>query len=349
MNEKQMPLPYLTADLPGLGGRFKEEIDDFVVEEVPAYEPSGTGEHLFLWIEKRDLGAEFFQRQLAQRLAIRPEEIGMAGLKDRRAITRQWVSVPCSAEVNLPSVNGADLRVLKVERHGNKLRPGHLRGNRFRMRLRGVSLPDGELVRQYQRRLQGEGFPSYYGEQRFGRERETLELGLRLLRGEPPPRNRFLHKLALSAVQSELFNRCLAERLKRGQLHRVLAGDVLHKWPAGGMFLATQPEVEQARLNRREVVPTGPMFGKKMMAAAGEAAELENSVLQEAGLATEAFHSAGRLLQGTRRNLLCFVDDLEMELEGADLRIHVTLPAGVYATVLLRELRKADAASQQEG
>src|SRR3954447_14952824 len=98
-------LPFLT-DLPGTGGSIKEQIDDFEVEEIPAYEPSGTGEHLYLWIEKRDLGAEFFVRQIAQRLNIRPGDIGTAGMKDRKAVTRQWVSVPASAESRLDQLNG---------------------------------------------------------------------------------------------------------------------------------------------------------------------------------------------------------------------------------------------------
>src|SRR5262245_54312592 len=95
------PLPRATADVPGIGGRLKVELEDFVVEEIPAYAPSGTGDFLYLWIEKRDMGAEYFARQIAQRLRIPVGEIGTAGLKDRRAVTRQWVSVPVAAEANL--------------------------------------------------------------------------------------------------------------------------------------------------------------------------------------------------------------------------------------------------------
>src|SRR5206468_6086626 len=102
----------------------KAEIDDFEVEEIPAYEPSGEGDHLFLWIEKRDLGAEFFARQVARRLGIGPGDVGTAGLKDRRAVTRQWVSVPGHVEPRLADLDGEGVRVLHVSRHGNKLRPG---------------------------------------------------------------------------------------------------------------------------------------------------------------------------------------------------------------------------------
>src|ERR1700683_1436583 len=98
--------PLLTADLPGIGGRIKSTPEDFEVEEIPAYEPSGAGDFLFLWVEKHDMGAEYFTRQIARRLNIGAGEVGTAGLKDRHAVTRQWVSVPASAEANLPLLEG---------------------------------------------------------------------------------------------------------------------------------------------------------------------------------------------------------------------------------------------------
>src|SRR5438128_9845273 len=125
--------PLVTADLPGLGGRIKSEIDDFEVEEIPAYQPCGSGDFLYLWIEKRDMGAQYFVRQIAHRLGIAPGEVGSAGMKDRHAVTRQMVSVPVSAEGQLPQLEGDGIRVLSVSKHTNKLKPGHLHGNRFRI------------------------------------------------------------------------------------------------------------------------------------------------------------------------------------------------------------------------
>src|SRR5690242_20536307 len=117
------PPPLLTADLPGIGGRIKTVPEDFEVEEVPAYQPSGSGDYLYLWVEKRDMGAEYFARQVAQRLGIAAGEVGTAGLKDRRAVTRQLVSVPARAEEHLARLEGEGIRVLRVSRHGNKLKP----------------------------------------------------------------------------------------------------------------------------------------------------------------------------------------------------------------------------------
>src|SRR5260370_33819138 len=122
------PPPLLTSDLPGIRGRMKQTPEDFEVEEIPAYEPSGQGEFLYLWVEKRDMGAEYFFRQIAKRLDIPLSEVGAAGMKDRQAVTRQMISVPSLAEDRLHQIEGDGVRLLKVSRHSNKLRPGHLHG-----------------------------------------------------------------------------------------------------------------------------------------------------------------------------------------------------------------------------
>ena len=337
----RQPLPYLTDDLPGIGGRIKEQVEDFEVEEIPAYEPSGAGDFLYLWIEKQDMGAEFFVKQVARRLGISPEEIGTAGLKDRRAVTRQWVSVPAACEPHLSQVEGDGIRVLRTSRHTNKLKPGHLHGNRFRIRLREVQPGSEVLLSSLIERLRATGMPNFYGAQRFGKEQETLELGQSLLGGNEQRTGKFLRKLALSAVQSALFNAYLSRRMADGLLHRVLPGDVMGKWPAGGMFVVQEVGAEQARFDRREIVPTGPMFGKKMFPAQGAAAEREQAILDQAGIPARAFHGFGKLLQGTRRHNLVYVDDLTSTAKGPDAILTFSLSAGSYATVLLGEIMKS--------
>src|SRR4051794_37636280 len=242
------PTPLLTADLPGIGGRIKELPEDFEVEEVPAYRPSGQGDYLYLWVEKRDMGAEYFVRQVARRLDLAPGEVGTAGLKDRRAVTRQMVSVPARAEDRLGQLEGDGIRLLEVGRHGNKLKPGHLHGNRFRILVRGVEPGGVERLPALLGRLRRDGLANFYGLQRFGRDGETVTLGLGLLRRVrfpapaggrgPNVRSPFLRKLALSAAQSALFNHYLACRIGDGLLRKVLPGDVMAKWPFGGLFVA---------------------------------------------------------------------------------------------------------------
>jgi tRNA pseudouridine13 synthase len=341
------PLPLTTADLPGIGGRIKTDPEDFEVEEIPAYPPSGQGDFLYLWVEKRGLGAEYFVRQVARRLDIAPGEVGTAGLKDRQAVARQMVSVPAAAEPRLGQLDGDGIRLLRVAgRHGNKLRPGHLHGNRFRILVRGVEAGAGQRLGPLLDRLRQGGLANFYGAQRFGRDGETVYLGLGLLRGtQRGARSPFLRKLALSAAQAALFNHYLACRLADGLHRRVLAGDVMAKWPFGGMFVAEDVGREQARLEAREIVPAGPIFGRKTFRAAGEAARREAEVLATAGLAPEAFGGFGKLLSGTRRHNLVYVDDLTASEEAEGVRLSFTLPAGSYATVLLREVTRADTAS----
>ncbi len=340
--------PLLTAGIAGIGGRIKQQPDDFEVEEIPAYEPSGSGEHLFLWVEKRGMGAEYFQRQIARRLGISTSDVGTAGLKDRHAVTRQYVSVPASAEANLGNLDGDGIRLLRHSRHGNKLKPGHLHGNRFRILVRDADSNQDAALQQCLERIRNEGLPNYYGTQRFGKDAETATLGLDLLKGEARKvRNPFLRKLALSAAQSLLFNAYLGQRLNDRLMRRVLQGDVMAKWPAGGMFTAEDVAVEQERFDRRETVHAGPMFGRKTFPAKGEAAEREAQVLSAAGFTKESFAGFGKLLQGTRRHNLIYIDDLSAAWEPEGLRLAFSLPAGSYATILLREVMKVDVADEE--
>jgi tRNA pseudouridine13 synthase len=343
--------PLLTANLPGIGGRIKTQPEDFVVDEIPAYEPCGSGDHLFLWIEKRDMGAEYFQRQIARRLDVPPGAIGMAGLKDRRAVTRQWVSAPAAAESNLAQLDGDGIHVLQVSRHTNKLKPGHLHGNRFQILIREPDPAAPERLAAILECLRANGLPSFYGSQRFGKDGETACMGFALLKGEayvaadgsrPNLRGPFLRKLAISAAQSGLFNVYLARRMVDGLFRRVLEGDVMMKWPAGGMFVADDVPREQERFDRRETVSGGPMFGRKTFRAVGPAAEREARVLEAAGLTPAMFRGFGKLLPGTRRHNIVYCDDLTADTTPDGVRLSFTLPAGSYATVLLREVMKAE-------
>jgi tRNA pseudouridine13 synthase len=340
MNIDPLSPPFLTAQIPGIGGRIKVHPEDFEVEEIPAYELSGTGDHLFLWIEKRDLSAELFLRLIGKRLHLPSAEIGTAGLKDRHAVTRQWISVPASAEGYLSQLDGDGIRLLQTNRHGNK----------FRILLREVDVSKRDSVDAILRQIRETGLPNYYGGQRFGINGDTAKWGMALLRNEPVPpgydgrkpnlRNPFLRKLSLSAGQSYLFNIYLGQRLLDGLLTKVLEGDVMMKWPFGGMFTVENLEEEQSRFNRREIVSGGPMFGKKTFPAKGIAAEREAQILEKANLKREQFMSFGKLLSGTRRHNLIYVDDLAYEWESDGLRLQFSLPSGSYATILLREVMK---------
>jgi len=325
----------------GCGGRIKETPEDFEVEEVPAYLPSGQGGHLYLWVEKRSVGTEPVARRLAEALGVDPGDVGWAGLKDHQAVARQFFSVPASAEPKVAGLQLEGVKVLSAARHGNKLRPGHLRGNRFRIRIRGATDPEAAEVSL--RALAERGVPNFYGEQRFGADARNAELGLKLLLGErlARPPSRFQRKLYLSAFQSELFNRALEARIARGTLARALAGDVMRKEDSGGLFTCESPEADQPRVDRFEISPAGPLFGPKMPPASGEVQRAEEALLAGSGVSMEQLRARGRgEAEGARRAYRVRLGEPSLEREGADLVVRFALPKGSYATVVLDALMK---------
>lgn len=342
-------IPYLTDDIPGIGGVMRVEPEDFRVEEIPAYAPCGAGEHTFFRVEKRDLSTPALIRQLALALDVPERDISAAGLKDARAVAEQTLSVQGASPERVLALSLERAQILWAERHTNKLRMGHLRGNRFTLRLRNVA-PDAEArATAIFAQLTARGVPNGYGVQRFGNHGDNHEIGLLLLRRDAEAlQARRLGRLSgrqrgfyISALQSALFNRVLAVRMARGLLDDLLPGDIAKKQETGGLFTVEEVEVERPRVAAWEISPTGPMYGYKLMPARSEAAALEAAVLAEAGLTLEDFRPARA--EGTRRPLRYRPEGLAWEMEPADvLRVSFFAPKGAYATLLLRELMKTE-------
>lgn len=343
-----MSLPYLTAELPGTGGVLRATAEDFVVDEEPAYAPTGSGDHVFARIEKRGLATPQAVERIAHALGCAPRDVGVAGMKDRHAVTRQWISLPPPvAPEAVRALALPEIAVLEVARHPHKLRTGHVRANRFRLVVRGVAPGAAERAQAILARLAAPpGAPNWYGEQRFGRDADNAARGRAIVLGEArPPRDKRLARLLVSALQSELFNAWLVARLADGLYARVIAGDVLHK-RGGGMFACEDPAVDEPRLAAGELVATGPMFGDRMRAPAegSEAAAREAAILAAAGLAPEAFAPVRALAEGTRRDAAIAVGDPAVaELAPEAIEVTFTLPGGAYATAVMREIMKPDA------
>jgi len=176
-------LPFLTADVAGLGGRIKARPEDFVVEEVPLYEPCGEGTHVYFKIEKVGMPTMRAVHEIARFLGVRARDIGYAGQKDADAVTRQTLSVEHVDPARIERLGVPRIRVLSVSRHGNKLRLGHLAGNRFAIRLREVDSGRVEQVRSVVEVLVRRGVPNYFGPQRFGFRGDTWRIGLAIMQG----------------------------------------------------------------------------------------------------------------------------------------------------------------------
>lgn len=324
--------------------------EDFFVEEIPEYLPAGVGPHVLATVEKRGLTTFELVRRLAIALGIRAEDIGSAGMKDRHAVTRQQLSFPppITPEAVL-ALALDDIQILTAGRHGNKLRTGHLAGNRFIVVLRGLDVPIDEAVRRatatFEHFARPPGLPNGYGDQRFGADGDNAEQGRALLRGARlriPPREQ---RLLISAYQSELFNRYLEQRLKDGLYHSVIMGDLLRKTDTGGIFVCADPELDGARLARGELAPTGPMFGADMRQPpeGSAAAQRESAILAEAELTLADFRRVARIAQGTRRPLGVPITAPSVEpLPDGALRLAFRLPPGSYATIVVRAITRGE-------
>jgi tRNA pseudouridine13 synthase len=174
-----LPLPYLTHAIPPLGGRIKERIEDFLVEELPQYQPCGEGEHIYLFVEKKNLSTMQLIHALSRHFGVKKDAIGFAGMKDKFAITRQVVSIhiPGKTAEDFPMIQNDRIAVLWTDQHTNKLRLGHLAGNRFSIRIRGVRMTDVLRARDVLRRLELHGIPNFAGDQRFGNRLNNHRLG----------------------------------------------------------------------------------------------------------------------------------------------------------------------------
>ncbi len=338
--------PRITSELPGSGGQVKVSPEDFRVDEIPAYLPSGSGPHLYLLVEKRGRTTRDVVRAIAHQLAVPERDVGVAGLKDRQAVTTQWLSFPSARDPDPASLSGEGFRVVSASRHGNKLRTGHSRGNRFEIAVRGG---DVEAARACAAALAERGLPNFFGPQRFGAAGRNADVGRALLLGtldDPAARrasrDRFLRRLSLSAWQSLLFNRWLAERMADGLFARAIAGDVMKKLDSGGVFTCLDPAADQPRVEAFEISPAGPMFGHKLRPAEGAAAPREARLLDAERIGTAELARAGGEAEGTRRPARLPIR-VVLEQTSDGYRAAFDLPRGSYATVVMAELVKGEA------
>ena len=334
-------LPAITSDIPGTGGQTRVCLDDFVVSEIPRFPPNGAGEFAYAYVEKRGINTHDLVAALRDQ-GVPYNDVGVAGLKDKQAVTRQWLSVPRKHEHALEALDGLQgVRVLELSRHETRLRRGNLQGNRFEVRVRNPKSRWDDFAFAIISRIEEAGLPNYFGPQRFGRFNSNAIDAVRMLRGERVPGGRRLNEFFISALQAHLFNWNLKRRIETGSYRRVLLGDRARRHDTGGMFLVGDGLAESERASRLEISAVLPLYGRKVAGGLEEAAALESEVLQKFGLRRSDFRP---LTRGDWR--ISRVQPGEVAIRPCEdgYAVEFTLPKGSYATTFLRELTKPEEA-----
>lgn len=338
-----LSLPYITESIPGIGGKIRQKSSHFRVEEQPIYEPQGIGNHLYVNITKEDLTTREVQLRLADLFEIKPEDIGKAGLKDKYAVTTQTFSVlfndhTAPEEITPIIEENIPIKVNWAKYHNNKLRAGHLKGNKFTIL---ITEPEGtiEQAQKIADSINETGLPNFYGVQRTGKYGENIHQGWLILKKKKRLGDRWLRKYLLSSYQSYLCNRYLVKRIEKGLFNKIMLGDIAKKHETGGLFWVEDKETDQQRFDSKEISFTTPMFGYKMSQPKEEALELENEVLEEMEIDLQEFRAQS--VKGTRR-IGRVLPDIMVSGHPEGIQLEFNLPKGGFATVLLREFMKND-------
>jgi tRNA pseudouridine13 synthase len=333
-----MQLPYITPELPGINGQIKIEPEDFQVTEIPLYEPSNEGQHLYITIKRKNLNTKDVVKILMDTFSISEKDIGHAGLKDKNALTTQCFSLSLGVKYSIAKAKEVlditpEFEVLKIERHENKLKTGHLKGNQFSILIKDVDPDAYQKAENIKNRILITGIPNYYGPQRFGSKGDNWEKGLELLKGERKEKRSWLKKLYYSALQSYLFNQWLKARIDNKKFSVLLNGDHLIGTTGSRTFPYDKEKNHIEEFNAGEISYTGPMFGHKITWD-----ENELDILQANNLNISQFKN--KFLMGTRRSAVLRVKDISIEELNNAIKFKFTLPAGHYATTILREFMK---------
>lgn len=352
--ERQYYLPHSAIEF-----HFRQSPRDFVVDEIPLYPFSGEGEHLVLHVRKKNLSTWQMVDVFSNRLGIKGRDIGYAGLKDKNAQTKQYISVPRKYEPSLENFEHEGIKILSKTYHNNKIRVGHLKGNRFFIRLKKVTPVAAAKIGEALKMIKLYGMPNYFGFQRFGLDGENYKKGKAILEGSLKERNKKLAQFYVNAYQSYLFNGWLSRRIEisklvdgfgvdelpfilslpkeecaamKAQKHpfKLIRGDVMMHYPYGRIFHYVD-DAEPERFNARDISVSGLLSGKRATRAESFAGDIEKEYDRiESGI------------DGARRYGWIFPEEIEGEYKEQEAwyELHFTLPKGCYATVLIEEIAK---------
>lgn len=340
-----LKLPYATPRFPGIGGRIREICEDFIVEEIPVYEPEGAGEHLFVNLTRRGMSTRDVARGLATLFELPREAVGYAGLKDKHSVSTQTLSIHLG---RIDSERIGDLaaiiesllpvKVNWARQHTKKLRVGHLVGNRFTITVTGIEIDNDEARERstvIADRLREMGLPNFYGPQRV--DADNVRRGYEIINEGRLMSDRWLRRFLVTCYLDHLCNLYLVRRVEEGAFFKLMRGDIAKKASTGGMFLVKDLEAEQERYQSHEIDFTAPIYGPKMWWAEGPSGRLEGEILEGTGIELEDLR---RLKVRGSRRLGRLTPDIEIREDRRGIRLSFTLPKGAYATIVLREIMK---------
>jgi tRNA pseudouridine13 synthase len=326
----------------------KATAEDFQVDEVLDIPLSGDGEHLWLWVEKRGLNTEEAARRLAKAAGVPLRTVSYAGLKDRQALTRQWFSIqlPGKADPDMSAAENDSLKILNSKRHKRKLQRGAHAANGFTLRLTQLQADTVRLDERLES-IRQHGIPNYFGAQRFGHEGGNLGEARHYAERQALPEQRNVRSRLLSTARSYVFNQVLAARVADGSWQRAQVGDLLAFTDSRSFFPAGEAECSDPRLAILDLHPTGPQWGEGESPASGATAELENTVAAREASLCNWLIKAG--MEHERRILRLPIGRLTWHYPEPDiLQLEFVLPAGCFATALVRELVDLATAGQTD-
>lgn len=343
---------------------FSKNSSDFVVREIPLYEFSGSGEHLILHIQKKDLSTNELLKDLSAATGVKQRDFGYAGLKDKQGLTYQYISMPKIYEKELAKFSHEKCKIINTFVHSNKLKIGHLKGNSFFIRLKKVNKINALKIEQIFNNIIKEGFANYYGYQRFGRDKDNAKSGLEILKNELSYKNKKLNNFLISAFQSELFNTYLSKRVEishfandfskaelkalykddelvknlksQKQFFKLFDNEIYEHYPYGKVFNESL-ENAVSRFISRDISPSGLILGEKPKLNTGFLGEIENEIYKD-------YFELLRKTTGSRRYLWSFLENAKLEYNEdlAQLSLEFSLQKGSYATVVLDEIIKLE-------
>ncbi|MCQ9120157.1 tRNA pseudouridine(13) synthase TruD [Rodentibacter pneumotropicus] len=329
-------LPYLTLKTPPKStALLKQQCSDFVVKEDLGYEMSGEGEFVALKVRKTDCNTLFVGEKLAKFAGVSERNMGYAGLKDRQAITEQWfcLQMPGQETPDFSQLVLEGVEILEVTRHHRKIRTGSLQGNYFEILLRDTQETDELKARL--NFVANFGFPNYFMEQRFGRDGHNLTQALRWAQGEIRVKDRKKRSFYLSAARSEIFNLVAAARIEQNLAQQVLLNDIVQLKGSHSWFKADESEdlnALQVRLNQQDILLTAPLIGEENLVASA----IENDIVEQHNAFSPLMKQ--EKMKAARRPLLMQAQGFQWQFVEEGLKLSFYLPAGSYATALIREL-----------